>query len=217
MIIVTGMHRSGTSMVAGVLYHLGIYMGDDLMIDDIDQGQTKEQPCGYFEDREFMRINDTILQIANGAWNKIPDRERLLVACDKENNILDILLDKRDRNRGHALWGFKDPRTCLTLPAYLKRRSNNKIIIITRSKEAVINSLVVRETWMSRHMASYLYESHLDYLRLSLEGTYHLELSFEYLVKKRIDSLVEFLDLSPSNDQYKMAISHIKPGVKASK
>lgn len=219
MIIVTGMHRSGTSMVAGVLYHLGVYMGDDLMIDDIDQGQTKEQPCGYYEDREFMRINDTILQKSKGAWNRVPDRDLLLDRCWEANNTLDILLERRTRN--HKVWGFKDPRTCLTLPAYLTRwhmvTGNQQIIVISRNQKDVVKSLVTREQ-ISKHYANYLYRAYHEYLNLSLQRTYCLQVTFEHLVEtKYIGHIVDFLRLTPTDDQYKMAISHIKPGVRAGK
>lgn len=215
MIIVLGMHRSGTSMLAGILYHLGIYMGDDLMIDDIDMGQTKEQPCGYFEDREFIRINDIILQKAKGAWDRIPDWEILLRKCREENNTLDVLLEKRGRN--HQFWGFKDPRTCLTLSAYLGRQ-NGKVITISRKKSDAIHSLITREPHMSKHHVNWLYRAYHEYLDYSLQNTYHLRMTFEYLVStKNISPIVDFLKLSPTDDQYKMAISHIKPKTRASK
>lgn len=220
MIIVAGMHRSGTSMVAGILYHLGVYMGDDLMVDDIDKGQTKEQPCGYYEDREFMRINDTILQKSKGAWNRIPDRELLLDRCCEVNNTLDILLERRARN--HKVWGFKDPRTCLTMPAYLTRwhaiTGDKRIIVISRNQKDAVKSLVTREPQISKHYAKYLYRAHHEYLDLSLQKTYYLRVTFEHLVEtKYIGHIVDFLGLIPTDDQYRMAISHIKPGMKASK
>lgn len=215
MIIITGMHRSGTSMLAGILYHLGVYMGDDLMIDDIDIGQVQEQPCGYFEDREFMRINDMILQKAKGAWDRIPDWGFLLKKCREGNNTLDVLLEKRSRN--YQYWGFKDPRTCLTISAYLGRQ-NCKIIVIYRNQVDVVESLVIRESHMSDHYANYLYKSYRQYLNFALQGTYYLGVSFEHLIMtKDVSPIVNFLGLTPTDDQYKMAISHIKPEVRASK
>ncbi|MEL7418373.1 MAG: hypothetical protein AAGK10_07335 [Cyanobacteria bacterium J06555_3] len=44
VIIITGMHRSGTSLTASLLQSAGVYLGDRLM--SADSGNAK----GYFED-----------------------------------------------------------------------------------------------------------------------------------------------------------------------
>ena len=46
-ILVIGIDRSGTSCVAGILYHLGINMGEKLY------GPMKTNPKGHFEDQSF--------------------------------------------------------------------------------------------------------------------------------------------------------------------
>lgn len=46
--LVTGPESSGSSCVAGILYHLGINMGKDL------KGPTAANPKGYFEDNSFL-------------------------------------------------------------------------------------------------------------------------------------------------------------------
>src|SRR5689334_14926006 len=57
-IIVTGMHRSGTSLTASLLSAAGVNMGGNLLPADA------HNPDGYFEDVEFLELNRTILQQA---------------------------------------------------------------------------------------------------------------------------------------------------------
>lgn len=57
MKIITGMHRSGTSMVAGLLYKLGANFGDDSELLAADQYNKN----GYYENREIFILNDAIL------------------------------------------------------------------------------------------------------------------------------------------------------------
>ncbi|MCK4816954.1 hypothetical protein KA005_14390, partial [bacterium] len=61
-IIILGMHRSGTSIVANMLHRIGISMGEDLLKSD------KFNPNGYYEDADFLGINKGILTNSEGTW-----------------------------------------------------------------------------------------------------------------------------------------------------
>src|SRR5207249_8293594 len=45
---------------------------------------------------------------------------------------------------GHARWGFKDPRTCITLPVYLEIFPNSQLVHIVRDEADVAASLAAR-------------------------------------------------------------------------
>src|SRR5687767_703242 len=51
------MHRSGTSMIANLLYALGADFGDESQLLEADQWN----PRGYFELREVFILNDSVL------------------------------------------------------------------------------------------------------------------------------------------------------------
>lgn len=217
-IVVIGMHRSGTSMIAGVLYYLGIFMGEQLMIDDPETGPTLEQPHGYYEDREFMGINTNILTEAGGGWENVPDRGQLLLACETGNSELDKLIKKR--NRSHITWGFKDPRTSLTLPAYLCRLQNPKVILIVRDRDDTIASLLKREKWLTFNKANELYDDYYHHIwsNLNDRNVDYLVTSFGGMIKNpkhRIERIVEYLGLKISTDQYQKALAHIRPNIRA--
>lgn len=104
-VIVTGMHRSGTSMMAGLLQKCGLYLGKNLI------GILHDNPKGHFEDRDFMRINAQIFEANTGRWG-IPPKKITLIP-HKLHNEMRTFVRKWPRNR---LVGWKDPRACLTLP-----------------------------------------------------------------------------------------------------
>ena len=54
-IIVAGMHRSGTSIVASLLSALGVDIGQRLLPPD------KGNPRGYFEDIDFLEFQRRVL------------------------------------------------------------------------------------------------------------------------------------------------------------
>ena len=51
-IVVLGMHRSGTSVLMGVLSMLGVELGLNLM------APTEGNPRGYFENQSICELND---------------------------------------------------------------------------------------------------------------------------------------------------------------
>ncbi|HZY67114.1 MAG TPA: sulfotransferase family protein, partial [Devosia sp.] len=62
-IVVLGMHRSGTSALAGVLHLLGGTMPKTL------EPANAANPRGYWESQRLMRANDDLLQAAGSRWN----------------------------------------------------------------------------------------------------------------------------------------------------
>ena len=77
IIIVLGCHRSGTSMIAGVLSKMGVFVGDDLIMDTMP-----ENPKGYYEDREAVAINADLLEESDGGWDSLPTTESILETAE---------------------------------------------------------------------------------------------------------------------------------------
>lgn len=112
-IIVLGSHRSGTSAVAGILHHLGVYMGDNF------QEPNDANPKGYWEDPEFSEVNEHIYDSLKGS----PHESRPLPpgALNDRNKSLNhwyYLMEKR--NKDHCVWGFKDPKFSLIAKHVMK-------------------------------------------------------------------------------------------------
>jgi hypothetical protein len=111
-VCITGMHRSGTSLVSNLLGRCGLYLGEarDLM------PATADNQAGYWENQQFILLNDEILSELGGAWDFPP------VAVDgwAESNSFNPLRVKAEilvqEFMGREPWGWKDPRCCFTLP-----------------------------------------------------------------------------------------------------
>lgn len=134
-VVVLGQHRSGTSILARILQTLGVHMGTFLRFPD------KGNPEGYWEDLVWRGINKTIINAANGTWYRPPSQQDITDIVNHPD--IWFLVDATCRLRAkHKIWGFKDPRTVLTIHALHKYLpSNTKYVIIKRDQEATIDSL----------------------------------------------------------------------------
>lgn len=146
IVCVLGMHRSGTSAMAGLLHSNGIVMGREK---EFRPRPMKENPKGFFENIRFRRINDTILA-RNGYKVKSFSPSIPFIYpgnSDLEDKMKSIL-------EGYQIsfenWGWKDPRTSLTLYAWadvlnqLDMLKDFKIIYMKRNIENISRSMKAR-------------------------------------------------------------------------
>jgi hypothetical protein len=136
-VVVLGMHRSGTSVAASLVRRLGVYMGDRLM------PAYESNPLGHFEALEFVELNDQILVHCGGSWNDPPKLNELLGSRRRFARQIRNLV--RERNSHHAIWGWKDPRTVLTFDHYVPYLVSPRLMVCSRSCEAVSHSLAERD------------------------------------------------------------------------
>jgi len=139
-LIVLGMHRSGTTLLARILDAAGVYMGSRL--------------SGNHEPRLFQDTNRQVLDFFGCSWCRLeglPPASALalgygnLVRAMSERLIQDMdhgFLDARAT--AGANWGWKDPRNCLTAPQYLRLFPKARALFVFRRARSVVNSLLVR-------------------------------------------------------------------------
>ena len=122
----------------------GLVTGKDPRRRDGDLELKLENPLGFFESERLVKINDALLQNLGSRW----DRPPLLPACWDKPPLLDALQPHRSRLSVYALehsWVDKDPRLCVTYPAYLHillRRI--PLVVALREPMAVATSLYAR-------------------------------------------------------------------------
>jgi len=107
--IVVGMHRSATSFLARCLHLNGVDMGKRLL------PPSGENPQGYYENIDFLKLNKLILKKAGGIWYNPPSETDILRIGESLYGHIVATISKNKQSH----WGWKDPRTCLTLPLYL--------------------------------------------------------------------------------------------------
>lgn len=104
-IVVLGMHRSGTSCLAGLLQQCGVELGEVFTANPHNKK-------GNRENARIMALNNSILAANNYAWNRPGD---VTVWTDEHREQRDSIVAELT-SRGCHIFGFKDPRTLLTLP-----------------------------------------------------------------------------------------------------
>ena len=146
---VTGCHRSGTSLLASLMH--GLVTGQDPRERRGDLDLKLENPLGFFESERLVEINDAILKVLGCKW----DRPPLLPPSWDQSPLLDSLQLHRSKLDSYALehsWVDKDPRLCITYPAYLHillRRI--PLIVALREPLAVATSLHARNGFSLNH------------------------------------------------------------------
>ncbi len=141
-ICVTGMHRSGTSVVAGILHRHGLWLGDpaDMM------AANPYNPDGYFENDRMVDLNNSILELFGGTWSSPP---RFASRWMDDPRLDEVKVTARELGvrlaAGHQMWGFKDPRAALTLPFWLSVWSGLTVVVTVRNPLETARSLNRRD------------------------------------------------------------------------
>jgi len=136
---VLGCHRSATSLIAAGLHSVGVTMGTDLI------GGGPSNPAGHYEDRAFVRLNNRLLTMAGGVWFAPPPEGAVKTAGIALDSRLADYLTGRETG---GSWGVKDPRLCITWPAWLPhlRRIDDLIVVpVWRRPDEIARSLTARE------------------------------------------------------------------------
>jgi hypothetical protein len=135
--VILGMHRSGTSCVARMLNSCGLYLGDDLL-----DSASLSNMDGKWESRAAVQINDAILAVSGGAWDRVPEGA---VSCD--GPIQERMRQFLQTLQEAAVSGWKDPRTVLTFPMWKPLLDQYRIVACVRHPMSVAESLATREGW----------------------------------------------------------------------
>lgn len=144
MKIITGMHRSGTSLVAKLFHDAGADMGNPATFYRPD----KWNPEGYYEQPDIHAIN---MPLINGPWWKfayyrLPSTETIMRRAVK--------LEEQIRKTSLAYQGkvVKETRFCLTLPAWLHYEAPvDRLLICLRDPIQVAYSIQKRNRTLLRH------------------------------------------------------------------
>lgn len=196
-VVVLGFHRSGTSMVAGCLHKLGVYMGDDLVLGEMPQNRK-----GYYEDRDFIDLNERVLSANKSDWFDPPEK---LNVGDGLREEAKSLIKKKDRE----FWGWKDCRTCLTLPIYLKHLSNPRFVVCKREKGASVASLYHRERGkFAPAELSELYD-HYQSCIINYVPQFWIVYYEDFIANLDIEHLAHYIGIKPSEEQLEASKAHI--------
>lgn len=138
---VLGMHRSGTSLVTGLIANAGVSVGTETSLFAAD----RHNATGYYEQREVVALNDEILAHAGASWWSPPET---LISARPEwvARARDIAETAEITGHDKRLAVLKDPRMSLTWPVWTQAlRRNAYPVVVVRHPVDVARSLWLRD------------------------------------------------------------------------
>ena len=141
IVCVLGMHRSGTSVAARLMNLLGVDLGAEEQL----LSSQPDNPKGYWEYQPILDINEEILGRLGGNWHEPPPSRPGWETAAEFADLRQRARDLVARTFASADWGWKDPRTCLTLPFWKRILPPVHYVICMRSPAEVAASLEQRE------------------------------------------------------------------------
>ena len=194
-LLITGMHRSGTSFLARALNLRGTYLGspEDLVSDDFRS--LRDNLRGHWESSLFVKLADQTLQKNGGAWDEIPKK---VVIDDNIGNEIKKYSNTLVEHPSFTA-GFKDPRIIFCLESWEKFLPTNLVVVgIYRHPLKVAESLKQRNGFTYDKSIN-LWKQYNQKLLSLLEKYQGFLLNFDWPKEKlfsEIDLISEKLGLS---------------------
>ena len=143
LILILGMHRSGTSAVAKSMECLGASLGPHA------EWYGPDNPKGFWEDQDVWAFNEQVLTLLGRSWHD-PQPITYLADWLAQSNAVEISTRiLKDRLSGTPIFALKEPRLCRLLPmwrlAALKAGADVSVVHVVRHPLAVAASLTKRD------------------------------------------------------------------------
>jgi hypothetical protein len=113
VLLVLGMHRSGTSLLSGLAEAAGIDLGQHLM------PPADDNPRGYWENQRVVDLHERVLKHFDqswASWKPMPKNWQDDVAVKRLRGELRAILVEEFGDK--TLFSIKDPRLCRLLPMW---------------------------------------------------------------------------------------------------
>jgi len=206
IVIIAGMHRSGTSALAGMLHHNGIVMGETFI-----PAPAKENPKGFYENVEFRRINDNLLKLRGYS---VKSFSPMILSKDQEpdykirKNMKSLVASYTSTYHN---WGWKDPRTCLTIGKWINVMYNMglkdslKILNTRRDEEEIAFSMMARGNNGGEDQFIKLAKMYQRHFENSISGFDYFTVKFNDLIYNTEDTaelIGQYLDFEISDTSF---------------
>lgn len=154
-VVVLGMHKSGTSLVAQTLHRSGFWMGEFREELDYSSGNRHEHHAFQAVNRDVLSayLSAPLSHRLRRSW--LPDHDQAGYPTNQDSlawihwralerdlpsqpspAAAQRLIEEMDRKHGD--WGFKDPRTALTYPVWRRLLPDHRIVVVFRGLGQVL-------------------------------------------------------------------------------
>tara|TARA_A100001015_G_scaffold104711_1_gene116223 strand:- start:3092 stop:3814 length:723 start_codon:yes stop_codon:yes gene_type:complete len=203
MILISGMHRSGTSLVAKLLYEAGADFGNPEGFYPPD----KWNRGGYFEQKKIIRLN---MKLLHGRWGRLaylrlPSVKTIL----SRGSLLNETLKEVSKEIENQV--IKENRFCITLPAWQQAGLKvDKVIICLRYPWDVVFSLYKRNH-LPYFVGFRLWHEHLQRILRASEGINRRLFLYDNVIKrskslKELNDILKFMDIYRENQESELIL-----------
>lgn len=186
VICVLGMHRSGTSCLAGSLEQQGLFLGET-------NTRGPFNLRGNRESFDMMSLQGDILQQSGGQWDDPPQ------AVEWKPEHFETARRMLAQHSAQPVWGFKDPRTLLTIDGWRQLVPDLEPVGIFRHPLSVARSLEHRNKFPVEKSLALWEAYNRRLLELHREDPFPL-VSFDEdaaLLQEKLQRVGEMLGLPP--------------------
>jgi hypothetical protein len=176
-VLVLGMHRSGTSALAGLLERMGIHFGAE----DQRMPALEQNPKGFNERLDVVALNNRILEAAGGDTLRVQHYCRNGLSSEDKEFFRPQIASLVDDLNQNSPWYIKDPRLCITLDRWLEVLTQPFAVVILRSPLAIARSLNKRGD-CSTQTGLAVGEVYLKRLITLIQGVDHVVVQFQDLL-----------------------------------
>src|SRR5579864_2319823 len=134
ILVIAGMHRSGTSFLAALAGEAGFDLGARLL------AAGPGNAGGHFEDLDFLELHDAALGARGAAALAVAPGFSFVPAAAEAAAVQELLRERQAKPR----WGFKDPRATLFLDFWADRLPAARFLLLYRHPVEVLLSLLRR-------------------------------------------------------------------------
>jgi hypothetical protein len=212
LIIIAGMHRSGTSAITGAIECLGFKLGNTLV--GPHEGVNEK---GYKEDVDVISLHEDMLWSIPAAWDDVLPIDTT-VACNDDVFIERLTIILENYFKTHNSCAVKDPRICLFLPFWAsvcKKLEIEPIFVVpARDPSAVARSLNHRDG-MDTERAFWLWLKYLLLVERETRGYSRIFITYERFLKQsgvileKILHSIGDINPRPSSEQMQVAMSFV--------
>jgi hypothetical protein len=205
LVLVLGMHRSGTSAVTRSLTTMGVSLGSDLIPAIADNNEK-----GFWEDAAVNALNDQMLTALGSSWDRLSPIDANDVQHLRRQGYFvaaKVLLQQKLENV--PVFGLKDPRMAKLLPfwetVFDEIPISTHFILMIRHPLSVVSSLKKRDG-MDARQAYLLWLTHIIASLSAVDTRPMLVVDYDRLMTapdREVTRIAQYLDLELSVTEMK--------------
>ena len=208
-VCVAGMHRSGTSILTRRLHANGVSLGNE----DRLLKANEDNPEGYWENEEIVKLNESILNTFGMGWDFVQNLPEGWENDPRLDSLKALARRLIESLGAPPLLAFKDPKNSLTFRFWQTLLPGLKAVIVFRNPLDVAYSLIRRNRFSTQRGLA-LWQQYNQIVLEQTERSERLFIRYESLLsdpKREIRRVLEWLQVPVDEQRLKQSTQLVKP------